>query len=242
MDNTGGHNSAGEKKAMRLVACAGVLLAATGGASGALLRQGRGGAPEEGASRDRADAQRAREATTALLSGEDPFSADFAARSVGEAGRFWEYGTCTTSSAWHVPYFGARWPLVAGTVSWYDRIDVNVGEDDLEVGSEGSDDSSGSAGKSESDNTAYVPRSVYAVLNQAHLSIFKSRQDADMCKEPDHVIDVDTMHSAGRGGEPVLISQQNAELQSGESPSFCVHLQLANRSGPMPQTRIFCVP
>jgi hypothetical protein len=137
-------------------------------------------------------------------------------------------------------------------VSWYDRIDVTADDPEDEVESDmkssagstdGEDDKDSGANSTDvQDTVAYVPRTVYAVLNQAHLSIFKSARDAKACARPEHVIDVRAMHSAGRGGEPVLITQQNAEMQDGQSPSFCVHLQIANPDGPVPLAQIFCMP
>lgn len=252
---------------LRTGACSALLLAAAGGhrgASATSLRQRRAAGPEEegaatAAAAARASAHKVRQAADAILSGENPFTSEFATRHAGTAGPFWEYGTCTTSSAWNVPNFGARWPLITGMVSWFDRIEVSAeaqgGEAASDVkgssgsGSGGSGSGVGGSGSGNQDSdtvtddtVAYVPRSVYAVLNQAHLSIFNSAHDAEVCGKPERVIDASAMHSVGRGGEPVLVTQQNAEMQDGQSPSFCVHLQLANPNGPGPLTQVFCMP
>ena len=199
------------------------------------------------------DGSQVAQAARVLVSGQNPFTADFAAmhpRSSG--GPYWEFGTCTSSAAWDVPNFGARWPLITGMVSWYDRIDVSadvaktedekMDSEDSGSGSDTADISNAGDGVENGDTVAFVPRTVYAVLNQAHLSIFDTSHDAEVCNKPNHVIDVSDMRSAGRGGEPVLITQQTAELQDGQSPSFCVHLQIANPNGPVPLSQIFCMP
>ena len=172
-----------------------------------------------------------------LIAGHDPFSIDYTDSHSADAGHYWEYGTCATSSAWNVPNFGARWPLATGTVNWYTRIEA---KGQLEENKAGGEDTSAGGGSGDP-AVAYVPETVYAVLNQAYLSIFTSSHDAKMCNKPQLVIDTKSIHSAGRGGEPVLITQQNAEMQEGENPTFCVHLGMLNTEGPVAKTKIFCM-
>ena len=126
-------------------------------------------------------------------------------------GALWEYGACPDSVAWGAPYFGARWPLQTGYVTWFDALDT--GEDG---------------------ETAYVPRSVFAVLNQRYLSQFASEADAQACAPPAKApIDLRLVRGAGQGGEPVLVSMQ-------EGASFCVHLRMKN-DGPRAETKVFCM-
>ena len=126
------------------------------------------------------------------------------------SGNAWEFGTCTNSTAFGVPQFGARWPLKAGWMTWYDQIPADDGV------------------------TAYSPRKVYMVLNQQYLSSFTKEEDARACQQPiDPPMDIALLMGANAGGEPVLISARD------DTQNYCIHLRFTNQQD-IGTISIFC--
>jgi len=130
------------------------------------------------------------------------------------SGEAWEFGLCTNSTAFGVPQFGARWPLKAGWITWYDEIPAGDGV------------------------VAYAPRQVFGVLNQKYLSSYKNENDARACNQPmEPPLPIASLTGANQGGEPVLISQQN-EMDE-EDKAFCIHVR-SNKQDESKVT-VFCM-
>ena len=101
--------------------------------------------------------------------------------------------------------FGARWPLVHGTLSQKKAF---------QIPREGSENAPPDA-EVPMQTVSYVERA-YAVLNQKYLSLFHTRKAAADCKDPERVISVDDILSV-RPSSPSYLLYQREEINNAKA-------------------------